>query len=327
MPVYKAESYITKNLEDLIKHDLANIELIIVVCQDGKDNSAKLCNEALGNISNAKVIIQQDKGLSIARNTGLSNAVGEYIFFMDSDDKILEPGFQELLENLNSDVTVCKYALIQPNGKKKEPAYRFPKNLNTDDARKAIYLQLPDSIWNVWRYVCKREFLLNNDLFFEPGLICEDMEWTPRMLQKAENINFFETPLYGYFYNHPHQFTKRTSLKRTIDINKTAVKGIKEYSPLLRGRLIRESLYSISDYCKFNYKDRMVVKPYILEAEKHYRLSPDKKAKLYKTSRRIVPLYFCSLALRIAKVARGLLKGLLGPNKAFYQVNDWKIGS
>ena len=315
MPVYKGEKYIINHLTELLSFDFSDIELIVVVCEDGNDSSATLCEGFQKKYQNTKVIVQKDMGLSAARNTGLEAATGEYVFFMDSDDKILEPGFQDLLNIAESDVIVCKYVLLQSNGKIRKPAYNFPKTSTTDGARKIIYSKLPDSIWNAWRYVCKRDFLLRNCLYFVPGLISEDMEWTPRMLDKAESIAFYDTPFYGYSYNHPQQLSKRVSPKRTVDVNKTVVKGLKEFSPLLRDRLIRESLFSVSDYCKFGAKDRKTVKPYILEAEKHYGLATSKKARFYRQSRKFIPLYCWSVVLCAAKAIRGKLKFALGPNK------------
>jgi len=323
IPVYRAEKYIKKHLTDLLSHGFKNVQLVIVVCEDGYDRSAEICKELLESMENTVVIVQPEQGLSVARNTGLEAATGEYILFMDSDDILLKPGSSEFIERLakeQSDVMVCKFALLQPNGVDIWPNYSFPQTSDAEEARQAIYASLPDSIWNVWRYICRREFLLQNDLLFTPSLICEDVQWTPRMLDAAKSIAFFDTPIYGYFYNHSGQLSKRVNPKRVQDINKTVASNIAKYAHKPYGcalcyRLIRESLYSISDYCRFNRATRKAIRPYIEACTKSYMLSPDKKVRLFIKTRTFIPLYIWSAALLVAKVIRNSLKRVLGANK------------
>ena len=293
MPVFHAEDYIREHLARLLANDLGEVQLVIVVCEDGYDKSAEICAEMVRDLENVSLIVQEDEGLSVARNTGLLAASGEYIFFMDSDDILLEQGFSELMQLLRgtlADVIVCKFVLLQEKGRDVWPAYRFPELSDATEVIAAIYADLPDSVWNVWRYVCRKEFLLDNDLFFVPGLICEDVEWTPRMLEAARNkpggrIIFFNAPLYGYCYNRSGQLSSRISVKRTIDINRTASEGIalykdKPYGQPLCYRLIRESFHSISEYCRFKSADRKEIRPYIDECMKNYNLSPNKAARI-----------------------------------------------
>ena len=327
MTVYRAKSYIRKHLGQLLAHDLSDVQLVVVVSEEnskGGDNSAQICRELLEGKENQVLIVQPDEGLSVARNAGLKVATGDYVHFMDSDDILLEEGFAELKKKLAStlsDVLVCKFVLFQPKGADVWPDYSFPAVNNAEEARQAIYA-LPDSIWNVWRYVCRKEFLLNHGLYFVPGLICEDLNWTPRMLDAAETIDFVEAPLYGYFYNHSLQLSKKVSPKRTLDTNLTVLSGIakfkdRPYGKALCRRLIRESLYSISDYCRFPAADRKTLRPAINACEKHYHLSPGGRIRLYMKTRTVIPIYLWSAALLAAKTMRGLMKRRLGANKAW----------
>jgi len=329
MTVYRAEAYIAKCISQLLSNDLTDVEVVVVVSEDGTDKSAHICKDLLNDKENTTIITQPDTGLSVARNTGLDAATGDYIFFMDSDDTLLEKGFTELksmLAHTQPDVFVSKFVLFQPKGIDIWPNYSFPAACNVEEARQIIYETLPDSIWNVWRYVCRREFLLQNNLYFVPDLVCEDVEWTPRMLDMAESLDFIEAPLYGYYYNHSSQLSKRVNPKRTLDINQTVLNGItqyidKPYGKALCGRLIRESLYSISDYCRFSAPDRKTLRPVINACEKYYHLSLSRKIQLYTRTRMIVPLYIWSAALLAAKTLRGLMKRRLGANKTWVAKN------
>gem|GEM_PF-1880209 len=324
MPVFHAAHYLGEHIRQLQSHDLRDVQLVAVVCDDGADDTAAVCAQLLEGMDNAICIIQPEQGLSVARNTGLQAATGEYVLFMDSDDLLLEPGFATLmaaLDGAKADVLVCKYALLQQDGRDVWPTYPFPKANSPAEARQAIYADLPDSIWNVWRYLCRRDFLLEHHLDFVPGLICEDVEWTPRMLEAAASIAFVDATVYGYNYNRPGRLSGRSSVKRSVDINKTVAEGIalywdKPYGEPLCYRLIRESFYSISEYARFGAGDRKIIRPYIEACLPHYHLSPDRLARLCAASHPFVPLYCWSLALWLAKSLRGALKGLLGANTA-----------
>jgi len=326
MTVYRAKPYIRRHLGQLLTHDLSDVQLIVVVSEDKKpDNSAQICKELLNGSENTQIIIQPDEGLSIARNTGLKAATGDYVYFMDSDDVLLEEGLTELKDTLLStqtDVLVGKFVLFQSKGIGVWPDYTFPTVKSHNEARKLIYGSLPDSIWNVWRYVCRREFLLQHEIFFVPNLICEDVEWTPRMLDAAKSIGFIEAPLYSYYYNHSLQLSKRISPKRTLDINQTVLDGIvkfkdRPYGEALCRRLIRESFYSISDYCRFPAAERKMLRRAINACERHYHLSSDRRIWLYMKTRPVIPIYIWSAALLAAKTIRGLMKRQLGANKAW----------
>jgi len=323
--VYKADAYIFERMSQLLSHNLSDSQIIVVVCEDGYDKSAEICTKLLHDRKNALVIVQPDEGLSVARNTGIMAASGDYIFFMDCDDVLLEPGFSELIKELsytNSDVYMGKFALLQTNGKDKWPDYSFPPVSDASDARQIIYSDLPDSIWNVWRYVCRREFLIQNKLYFCPGLISEDVEWTPRMLECAEKITFVDAAIYGYYYNHTAQLSRRTNPKRTHDINKTVLNGIfeyrdKPYGKALCDRLIRESFYSISAYCRFSVADRKMLRPIINECVKQYHHSASLQVRLFMKTRVFIPLYIWSVVLLVVKTLRNPLKRLHGANKVW----------
>ena len=85
IPVYNVEQYIEECLESVVSQRNAELEIIIV--DDGStDHSSQICIQYMTLNSNVKYIKQQNAGLGAARNTGLSQAHGEYIIFLDSDD-------------------------------------------------------------------------------------------------------------------------------------------------------------------------------------------------------------------------------------------------
>ncbi len=85
VPVYNVEKYLSECVDSLINQTYNNLEIILV--DDGsKDNSGKLCDVFAKKDNRIKVIHKQNEGLGMARNTGLDNATGDYVLFVDSDD-------------------------------------------------------------------------------------------------------------------------------------------------------------------------------------------------------------------------------------------------
>ena len=88
VPVYNVEKYLPECLDSLINQTLKNIEIICV--NDGStDNSQKILDKYAEKDQRIKVIVQKNAGLSAARNTGVRNATGEYLCYVDSDDALV----------------------------------------------------------------------------------------------------------------------------------------------------------------------------------------------------------------------------------------------
>ena len=85
VPVYNVEKYLPKCIESLIGQTYSNLE-IILVDDDSKDNSGKICDEYGQKDLRIKVIHKENGGISSARNAALDICTGEYIGFIDSDD-------------------------------------------------------------------------------------------------------------------------------------------------------------------------------------------------------------------------------------------------
>lgn len=87
IPVYNVEEYLRECVESVINQTYENLEIILV--DDGStDSSGKICEEYLDKDSRVTVIHQKNSGPSKTRNTGINNANGKYIYFLDSDDYI-----------------------------------------------------------------------------------------------------------------------------------------------------------------------------------------------------------------------------------------------
>ena len=96
IPVYNVEKFLRDCIESVINQTLSDIEIICI--NDGSpDNSIDILNEYASIDPRITVISQENRGLSVARNRGMRLAKGKYLYFIDSDDKLLDPDALEVL--------------------------------------------------------------------------------------------------------------------------------------------------------------------------------------------------------------------------------------
>ncbi len=130
IPVYNVEKYLKVAIDATINQTYKNLEIILV--DDGStDSSGKICDEYSKIDNRIKVIHQENKGLSGARNTGLDNATGKYIMFSDSDDTFEIDACEKLynsIEETNADYVVGNYINMDEDGTKWEkPVFDLDK--------------------------------------------------------------------------------------------------------------------------------------------------------------------------------------------------------
>ena len=111
VPVYNVAEYLCQCIDSLINFDCDFYEIILV--DDGStDNSGLICDEYVKKYPFIKVIHKQNEGLGYARNTGIQNAVGDYVLFIDSDDFWANSEFlfeiRNVINELNPDLIVYK---------------------------------------------------------------------------------------------------------------------------------------------------------------------------------------------------------------------------
>lgn len=115
VPVYQVKEYLNECVESLTAQTYTNLEILLV--DDGStDGSGEICDQYAAGNDRVRVVHQENRGLSAARNAGLDCAKGEYIAFVDSDDVVL-PNFIETLYKLlikyQADIAACAYVKCQ----------------------------------------------------------------------------------------------------------------------------------------------------------------------------------------------------------------------
>ena len=187
VPVYNVELYLDECVNSILSQSFSNFEVVLV--DDGsRDNSGVMCDKFAKRDNRIKVIHQENSGASVARNTGLNYATGEYILFIDSDDFWIDSTFLERLDKYisdqKSDVVCFNYKKMY--GDSFSPPY-FQVSQDGD-----FDFVVKNDIWTAcpWNKALKRELFLNNELRFIEGITSEDIDWCARLAKLTNNISF-----------------------------------------------------------------------------------------------------------------------------------------
>ena len=222
VPVYNTGEFIATCLDSIISQEGVNLEIIIV--NDGStDNSYEIIKPYLEKFDNIRYVYQQNQGLSVARNTGLQYACGEFILFVDSDDWILPGSLSYYINKAherNVDVVIGKVDIYYDNGIVGQWSCIEDLHQNQPITSGADYLnhvaQSGKFAPMVYTYFCRRTMLEQYHLTFEPGLIHEDELWTPHMLIKARTVTFGSMPHYAYRRRTSGSITSSTTQQNRL---------------------------------------------------------------------------------------------------------------
>ena len=226
VPVYNTQKFLEKCLESIINQTFKDIEIICI--NDGStDNSMSILNDYSEKDSRIKIINQKNAGLSCARNTGINNAKGEYIGFVDSDDWIDLDFFEKLYnaaKNYDADIASA--------GIKRVRSYKWKYHLkikeeevteNTD--RKFVLSDVHEKCY-VWNKIYRLEKIKQFSLYFEAGIYFEDRCFTCEALSKLKRLVVVPDTYYNYWTN-PNSIVKSKSTKKTQDAKYTNEKMMK----------------------------------------------------------------------------------------------------
>ena len=198
IPVYNVKPYVAEALDSVINQTYKNLEIIVI--DDGSnDGSEKICDEYAKKDNRIKLIHQENRGLSAARNTGLDNMSGEYVAFLDSDDvfelEAIEKSLQAMLYN-NVDCVVFKRidCKTKRNGKLKQLSKDtiVPKMSEGIYSRQEALRLIANRKINfaVWNKLYKSYIWKN--LRFPDGIVYEDVYLILQIIDKTKNIYMFD---------------------------------------------------------------------------------------------------------------------------------------
>lgn len=203
IPVYNVEKYLSSCLDSLLGQKFKDFELILV--DDGsKDRSGELCDDYARKHNNIVVIHKPNGGQGDARNVGLRMAKGEYVFFMDSDDFLMnDEVFGQIAQRSEShpDVIFHKHVKWMESSEKYSTCdydYDIPTE-NRGFSEILCDLIDKDAYGNVgWNKVIRRELLVSHGIEFDKVATAEDNDWFYNVLLYMKSVVLIDDVFYVY---------------------------------------------------------------------------------------------------------------------------------
>lgn len=235
VPVYNVEEYISRTIESILKQTYLNFELILV--DDGStDKSRDICEKFAKIDERIFVFFQNNRGVSAARNKGISKSRGKYIIFIDSDDwvspKMIETYLNQMIrENselvINEYNTDCNNILYPQNADLKEGYITIEQALCKIINPKGFY-------GSVWGKIFLKDIIKKNQLQFNPSIaIGEDLLFVINYIQYCSKISYGKKCLYNYVI-------RNNSALNTVNLKRLDV--IKVYQQLFENTVLSKEI-------------------------------------------------------------------------------------
>ena len=200
IPVYKVEKYLDQCVQSVLEQTCSDLEVILV--DDGSpDRSGAMCDEWAKKDHRVRVVHQENGGLSAARNTGIRNAQGDYILFLDSDDwwetnTVLDTVAKQLERTA---VDVVNFNYRKSFDGVLSPAY-FDETLPSSGEPETLAQIVQGDRWvnGACNKAFARKLLTENEIYFRLGITSEDIDWTLRVALNARTFAFVNVCVFVY---------------------------------------------------------------------------------------------------------------------------------
>ncbi len=258
IPVYNVEAYLRECIDSVINQTYKNFEIILV--DDGStDSSGKICDEYVEKDDRITVIHQKNSGPSKTRNTGLENANGKYIYFLDSDDYVESNALELLIntaESNDADLVFFDARSFSDDGAEIKQGYVVKGTYEPKSGYEVL-----TKLHNNKEYHCsvvllfiKRQLLIDNKVSFLESAYCsEDMLFTYKIFCSAKKAAHCTHTLYHRRYRSSSIVTSKKT-QRHFRSCRDVYEEIRDYSE----KISKTGDYMATEYtvrCAFNALD------------------------------------------------------------------------
>ena len=212
VPAYNVEKYLNRCINSLVNQTYSNIEIIIV--DDGStDDTPEMCDCWAEKDFRIRVIHKKNQGLGFARNTGLENAIGKYVSFLDSDDFVDLQMYQKLYETLQQEQADTCYCSLDTYSNTEDKVIKHTNIRTGIFSGKEVLLDVigaepsypSDCVkeMSVCASLLSNELIRKNNLKFvsEREYICEDFIFDIQYLSKSKRVAVIDDGFYKYCVN------------------------------------------------------------------------------------------------------------------------------
>lgn len=242
IPVYNVEKYLKRCVESVLVQEWNNYDILLI--DDGSnDSSPRICDDYAKVYDFISVIHKKNGGLSEARNTGISHAKGDYVYFPDSDDWLEPQTFKELAEVLESqefDIVSFNREFVKGE---EDPIVSDPLVTQLFNGKDAFVQMLRHSFITGFANdkIYKKSLFIDNNISFPKGKYYEDLGTNYKLFLSAKNVFATNQKYYHYLIDNPDSITQSWNEQKFSDIF-GFYKDI-FYSDFVRSQLNQEELH------------------------------------------------------------------------------------
>ena len=232
MPVYNVEKYLEESIESILNQTCASLELLII--NDGSTDKSRLIAEKfLLKDQRVKIFDKKNGGASSARNIGIEHAIGEYLYFMDSDDLLNKNALQIIKDKFTErDIDLILFTakpffdpgyLVGTNKQLEESEIYYGRNtLPEGDYSAKEYFESTAQenkfVASVCLFATRRKIITEAGLKFHEGIMCEDELFTRNLLFRANTVNLLKVNLYKRRIRHASVSTSENAIYKAGSI-------------------------------------------------------------------------------------------------------------
>lgn len=214
VPVYNVEQFLSKCLSSIIDNLWEGLAYEIIIVNDASpDGSLAIAETYASKQENIKVITQENKGLGGARNTGIEQATGQYLFFLDSDDYLIPNQIQKVVEK----AFAHNLDIIEFGAERVDEHYHYLDHIlkknDTDVVNGITYIERYDFENSACNKLYRRKFLLENQIVFFERTYVEDAPFNAEAFAKCKRV-LAVSDIPVIFYQNRNSITRQ---KRTGD--------------------------------------------------------------------------------------------------------------
>ena len=254
VPVYNSKTTLERCVESLLSQGLCDGSFEIILVNDGStDGSEQICRTLSEKYDSIRLIVQENAGVSCARNKGIHAAFGEYLCFVDSDDCLVPEGIASLLAFCDGKNDLIRYwCKLVCHGAKDDvdvgdgSIYFMGSGLD--------YLRRFGLETICVNYLYRKEFLTENQLFFTPGIIGEDFSFMFDVMMADPLIISVARRVYTYF-NNPCSISTNRSVENSRLWAKDLLFSMSRIASAIEA--FRESDPTLYQSCRRSLEERM----------------------------------------------------------------------
>lgn len=251
--VYNVAPYLKKCVRSILAQQAENYEVILV--DDGStDGSAAICDAYAGKSRQISVIHKENGGLSSARNAGIRKASGTYILFVDGDDFIARDSLINIQKSMQSsgmpDVVFLEGRKIFAQGRASATMENGISSvicgLGQNEIRRYL-AALPKFPASACTKAVRRRMFADGKLSFREHLLCEDLEWSPRLFLCMASAGYCGSDYYYYRQSRQGSISNTASEEKAMDVL-SIIEGWNSYAEKTEDEMAKQLICSLMEY-------------------------------------------------------------------------------